>query len=197
MQWNKTYSHGNLLSVIQTRDGGYALLSFASDGTLFYLTKTGSTGNVQWSSEYNSTPYGGAKSIIETNDGGYALLGSSANDTTLVKTDSSGKVLWNQTYTGQQTDSPMPPTAVANSIVQTSDGGFAIAGYANDNGLMPWLVKTDSNGVVLWNQTYSEFGNGIIRDLIQARDGGFAFAGDAGNKVCPKESWLKLTPPGM
>ena len=105
IQWNKTYSQGNLLSVIQTRDGGYALLSFASDGTLFYLTKTDSTGNVQWSNEYNSTQYGGIKSIIETSDGGYALLGSSAYNTTLVKTDSSGKVLWNQTYTGQQTGS--------------------------------------------------------------------------------------------
>ena len=74
----------------------------------------------------------------------------------------------------------LPPTAVANSIVQTSDGGYALAGYANDNGLMPWLVKIDSNGNVLWNQTYSEFGSGLIRDLIQTSDGGFAFAGNAG-----------------
>jgi hypothetical protein len=181
IQWNKTVTQGTVLSIIQSSDGGYTLLSFGSNGTLFYLTKTDSTGNVQWSDEYSSTQYGGVKSVIETSDGGYALLGSSAYNTTLVKTDSSGKVLWNQTYAGQQTGSALPPTAVANSIVQTSDGGYALAGYANDNGLMPWLVKTDSNGVVLWNQTYSEFGGGLIRDLIQTSDGGFAFAGDVGS----------------
>ena len=55
------------------------------------------------------------------------------------------------------------------------------AGYTNDNGLVPWLVKTDSNGVVSWNQTYSEFRNGLFKKyLIQTNDGGFALVGDAG-----------------
>lgn len=180
IQWNKTYTQGTILSIIQLSNGGYTLLSYQDNGAFFYLAKTDSEGNLQSSHQYAVTEYGGPTSMIQTNDGGYALLGSSAYTSTLVKTDSSGKVLWNQTYEGQQTDSLIPPTAIANSIIQTSDGGYALAGDANDNGLMPWLVKTDSDGNVLWNQTYREFGSGIIRDLIQTSDGGFAFAGDAG-----------------
>ena len=103
------------------------------------------------------------------------------NSISLVKTDSLGKIQWNQKYEGQQSGSLLPSTAIANCIIQTSDGGYALAGYNSNDGVMPWLVKTDSSGNVLWNQTYSEFGSGIIRDLIQTGDGGFAFAGNAGS----------------
>ena len=52
-------------------------------------------------------------------------------------------MLWNQTYEGQQTDSLMSPTAIANSIVQTSDGGYAFAAGAGFGGLPDGiLVKT-------------------------------------------------------
>ena len=62
---------------------------------------------------------------MQTVDHGYALTGTTyfANDADawLVRTDSDGNALWSQTYGGANTD-------FAYSIVQISDGGFAIAG---------------------------------------------------------------------
>ena len=44
IKWNKTFTQGTVLSIIQSSGGGYTLLSFGSNDTLFYLTKTDSTG---------------------------------------------------------------------------------------------------------------------------------------------------------
>jgi len=52
-------------------------------------------------------------------------------------------VMWSQTYGGAEND-------YANSVVQTSDGGYAIAGYTKSFGAGNhdfWLVKTDAQGI--------------------------------------------------
>lgn len=43
----------------------------------------------------------------------------------------------------------------AAAVVETSDGGFALAGSVNDQnvGLKGYLIKTDSQGVEQWNRT--------------------------------------------
>ncbi|MQY62600.1 hypothetical protein GH146_04890, partial [archaeon] len=58
-----------------------------------------------------------------------------------------------------------------DSFVQTSDGGYAIAGRTESGAL---LLKTDSYGNVEWNQTY--LGDGA-RSIIETSDGGYALAG--------------------
>ena len=56
--------------------------------------------------------------------------------------------MWSQTYGGTSND-------VAYSLVVTSDGGFAVAGYTESVGAGDfWLVKTDADGNMEWNQTY-------------------------------------------
>jgi len=52
---------------------------------------------------------------------------------------------------------------------QTTDGGFVIAGRN-------FLVKTDSNGFLLWSRTYN---NGNVYCVHQTSDGGYIMAGDA------------------
>src|SRR3989337_600327 len=84
-----------------------------------------------------------AFSLIKTVNGGYALAGSTNStgagkeDLWLVKTDSSGNVQFNRTYGGINSD-------IAYSLVQTSDGGYALAGYTDPNGAGYydfWVVK--------------------------------------------------------
>jgi len=70
--------------------------------------------------------------------------------------------MWSRTYGGASSD-------YAEAMVQTSDGGFAIAGGAS-------LVKTDAYGNMLWNQTCPVF----ARSLVETSDGGFAIAGGPG-----------------
>jgi len=65
MQWNKTYGgagYDEAHSVVQTRDGGYALAggtsSFGAGGYDFWLVKTDSAGNMQWNKPYGGGPKG-------------------------------------------------------------------------------------------------------------------------------------------
>ncbi len=55
---------------------------------------------------------------------------------------------WSQTYGGSGDDE-------AYSVVQTGDGGYALAGYTNSSGAGSydfWLIKTNSSGDMQWNQ---------------------------------------------
>jgi len=65
----------------------------------------------------------------------------------------------------------------AFSVVQTGDGGYAIAGAKEQTNMLyttMWLIKTDSSGDMEWNQTY---GHGRAHSVIQTSDGGYAMAG--------------------
>jgi hypothetical protein len=92
----------------------------------------------------------------------------------LIKTDENGLTQWYQTYGGADCET-------ASSLVQTTDGGFALAGatssYSAEGYRDIWLVKTDANGIVQWNQTYGGSGWDEASSLVQTADGGFALAG--------------------
>ena len=142
-----------------------------------------------WSATYGGPNDDGFNSVIQTLDGGYAAVGYTSsfgngtsgngtfyNDTSnviLVKTDINGKVQWNKTYGGSLLD-------VGYGIVQTTDGGYAIAGYETSftNGTMNvYLIRTDADGNMLWNKT---FGNGVqdgAYSIAKTSDSGFILTG--------------------
>lgn len=78
-------------------------------------------------------------------------------------------------YGGDSTD-------LASSLVQTSDGGFAIAGsqlayqYATPNHDM-LLLRTDADGNLLWRKTYGGATDSRVEDLLLLDDGGFLLVG--------------------
>ena len=111
-------------------------------------------------------------SMVMTDDG-YAL-GSSIkeesddlwldnnDDVWLVKTNSEGIMLWNQTYGGSEYER-------AKSLVATSDGGYILGCETRSfgaGGADFWLIKTDSYGVMEWNMTYggeeNEYGGSLV-----------------------------------
>jgi len=147
MQWNKTYGGTNYdypLALIQTTDGGYALAGYTGlyPNVDSWLVKTDSSGNMQWNKTYGGTGYDVTWSVVQTADGGYALGGYTSDDLVnidmwLVNTDSSGNMQWNKTYGGVSID-------FAFSIIQTSDFGYALAGYTGSYGAGKedfWLIK--------------------------------------------------------
>jgi len=170
-------------SIIQTSDSGLALAGYTSSFGAgmhdFWLIKTNSFGDVQWTRTYGGSNDEYAYSVVQTSDNGFALIGATKSfgagdfDVWLVKTDSSGNPQWNKTFGGISQD-------WGYSLTKTSDGGLAIAGWTASYGLGSgdlWLIKVDTSGNLQWNQTdggiYYEDGSAIIQTV----DGGFAVLG--------------------
>jgi hypothetical protein len=81
---------------------------------------------------------------------------------------------WALTYGGSYSD-------VAQSIQQTNDGGYIIAGETRSFGAGLndiWILKLDSNGATVWQRTYGGSYRDIARSIQQTGDGGYIVAGD-------------------
>ncbi len=163
LEWNKTYSV-RFRSLVVTSDGGFALVG---GGTLM---KTDSYGNVEWTQTYPVS----AHTLIKTPDGGFAI----GCKNHLVKTDADGNMQWSQTFERTSNFEQI------FSMIQTSDGGYALAGKkiveivdvgARTNDF--WLIKTDSYGNIEWNQTYALGAYDQADEVIETSDGGYALVG--------------------
>jgi len=205
-EWSRTYGGINRdvsSSVVQTADGGYAMagatVPFGESKAASWLVKTDAAGNLQWNKTYRAADFSEAWSLIQTSDGGYAIAGDTGLYTSdglridfeLVKTDSIGNLIWNKTYGGVGWDR-------ARSLVQTSDGGFALAGQVSSFGAGSddfWLVKTDLHGNLQWNKTYGGSGRDIAYSLVQTSDGGYALTGMTESFSSDSEFWLARVDP--
>ena len=103
----------------------------------------------EWNKTYGGTDDDWAYSVQQTSDGEYITAGYTASfgagglDFWLVKTYANGSMEWSKTYGGAGGES-------ACSSVQTSDGGYIIAGYTTSFGAGArdfWLVKVSSTPV--------------------------------------------------
>jgi hypothetical protein len=180
--WEKTYGGSSpatsiFFSIIPTSDGGYALTGSTGGVNDLWLVKLDADCNQVWSKTWGGGMNDQGYDLIQTSDGGYAIAGWTASygagsgDGWLIKTDASGNQQWNKTYgnTGQDQ---------LRSIVQTTDGGYALAGKLNVgsvNNDRLWLVKTDASGNQQWNQTYGTNRGGAYK-VINVGDG-FAVLG--------------------
>jgi hypothetical protein len=173
--WNKTFGlYRETSEIVQTSDDGYVIVGRYSPSLDFWFVKTDMNGNMQWEEMYGGAGSEWGFSATQTTDGGYAVVGwtdsfGNDNDGWLVKTNSTGDVQWNRTYGGAEWHDDF------RSVVQTEEGGYAMAGWANSN---IWLVKTDPSGNMMWNYSY---GSGVSMGVIQTADGGYAMAGAWGD----------------
>jgi hypothetical protein len=174
MSWNRTYGGPNDDSancVIQNSDGGYLLAGFTNSKVTSqssWVVKTDAEGNMLWN---QTLPGSVANKVIATIDGGYALAVEYSNAFGLVKIDSFGNIIFNEVFTGPENQ------ASVRAIVKADDGGYAIAGWINSSigGVGTWLIKTNSLGQEMWNQTYMGFaGYGLTKTV----EGGYALTGD-------------------
>ncbi|MCG3227570.1 MAG: hypothetical protein H7645_11685 [Candidatus Heimdallarchaeota archaeon] len=186
MEWNHTYSgvwsgtqYDGAYDVIQTHDGGFALAGFTSFGYPdMFLVKVDSEGEEEWIKSYGGLDSDTAYAIVQTNDNGFALagftkaVGSGESDMLLVKTDSDGQMEWYQTYGGPEYEN-------AHALIQTIDGGFALAGSTSSGDYDMFFVKTNSTGSMEWNCTYGgENADGAF-SLIQTSNISYVILGSS------------------
>jgi len=80
---------------------------------------------------------------------------------------------WARTY-GDTGDDEYPVA------IQTSDGGYIIAGTTDSfgaGGWDVWVLKLDSDGTVEWQYAYGGTGNEEASSIQQTSDGGYIVAG--------------------
>ena len=185
VQWQKTFG-GNYSewghSVQQTSDGGFIIAGETNSfgkGRDVYLIKTDSTGNMQWQKNLGGDSVDWGYSVQQTSDGGYIIVGGTysfgagENDVYLIKTDSEGNLQWQKAFGGSHFD-------YGESVKQTKDGGFIIAGSTasfGEGSYDVYLIKTDSAGNLQWQKTFGGIWYDWGYSVQQTRGGGFIIAG--------------------
>jgi sarcosine oxidase delta subunit len=210
IEWQKTIGgqyHDELRSIIQTADGGY-MLAGSSNSTAtgdktekrygesdYWVIKTDKFGTIEWQKVYGGEGDEQLKTMLQTLDGNYILAGNSASETTgnknasnkngidfwLLKIDSSGEILWQETYDVGKTD-------LLASLVENEDGSLLIGGHAmsetatdkkkDKEDINDYVaIKINEKGEEQWRKTVGSNGQDILRKVVRVRDGGYLLAG--------------------
>ena len=124
------------------------LLSLIGLMCLFVFAEKEEVPILTWERTYGGSDNDEARSLIQTTDGGYALAGATSSkgagdvDFWVIKLDHQGNIVWDRTYGGSDKD-------VAYSLIQTTGGGYAVAGYTYSKGAGGadfWVIKLDAQG---------------------------------------------------
>ncbi|MBU1005684.1 MAG: alpha/beta fold hydrolase, partial [Nanoarchaeota archaeon] len=196
IEWSKTFGGtGDDLAddVQQTNDGGYILSGVINYYNVWggdsWLIKTDTNGNEQWNKTFGGSSKEEAYSVQQTNDSGYILggdtysFGNGDSDGYLVKTDSNGNMEWSKTFGINRPDRGYYDGF--KSVQQTNDLGYILAGYTeNTDGSDFYLVKTDINGNLEWNKTFSaRLSWDEAKSVYQTNDDGYIVVGFAHSSI--------------
>lgn len=180
IQWENTYEGGDdnadARSIQATADGGYIIAG--SSWSSLYLLKIDADGGYVWD-DFFSMGYGAAAHSVQTTpDNGYIITGYTTTfdgdrDVYLLKTNSTGGMIWQTSFGGANDDT-------GNSVQVTPDGGYIIAGSTNSFGSGSYdvyLIKTDSEGTWEWEKTFGGTDYDAGNCVQVTPDGGYIIAG--------------------
>jgi hypothetical protein len=181
-------------------DGGYLVAGGINTSTSGFaswmpkITKTDMTGDVIYSTRINVT--GLIWDIIENTSGNCVAIGTVSSGPTsgnifLVEVNSCGVVQWLREFGNGF-------TSEAKSLIQTSDGGYLIAGTTQtstaSSSRRATLWKTFVTGNLSWVQCYGSIQTAGL-EAIQTSDGGFILSGSNGSSL-PNPYVVKTTNTG-
>ena len=216
IKWQNTlggFDFDILNSIVTSPDGGYVLGGCSAsnisvdktekcNGQLdYWVVKVDSLGIIQWQNTIGGSGSEEIASITPTSDGGYVLSGHSESnisgdktensngqwDYWIVKIDSMGNILWQNTIGGSGVDNVL-------SIVSTPDGGFVVGGESWSNmsgdksedclgGRDYWIVKIDSMGNIIWENTIGGSKDDLFSTIVFSADGGCLIGGTSDSNI--------------
>ena len=161
------------------------VIGFAATGKEIYnLKATQNLPSNNWSKTYGGDMIDWGNCIQQTTDGGYIISGTYYRNAWslwycyfyILKIDSTGNQEWYKTFGTYDREN------VAQSIRQTTDGGYIITGYSGiPQNMELYLAKTDSNGNIEWEHTFGEVDSfDAGRCVEQTSDGGYIIVGETG-----------------
>jgi hypothetical protein len=205
--WDQTYGGSEedyVAQMLRTPDGGFLMFgeTYSQDGDVgcnhssngdWWLVKTDSLGNKEWTRCLGGTHKEIAMQIKYAHESGYILVGTTGSvdgdvafnhgmyDVWVVKIDWDGSILWERTFGGSSNDTGF-------TINLTADGGYIVGGalslwngefscrddlpFQQSGG---WLLKLDSLGYLEWWKCYGGSGSTSIIDVYQLDDRGYIF----------------------
>ena len=185
VEWQKTFGSPNnkdyVGSIQQTTDGGYIVAGNTSGDA--WILKLNADGTVEWQMIYDVEFYHSfdINSIQQTTDRGFIVAGGIVpdrsifieRDVCIMKLRPGGSVEWAKVYRDQYNPDI---DEYAESIQQTTDGGFIVAGSIRD--YLTWILKLHTDGSVEWQKFYGDGDSDVYAESIQqTTDGGFIVAG--------------------
>lgn len=172
-----------------------------------WIVKLSQSGQIEWEKYFGGSLSDFVFDIKPTSDGGYILCGlagsingdfpfdttgvvdvyvkAGTNDGFVMKLDSAGDKQWMTRIGGSGYDG-------LESVIETSDGGFAAVGYSSSTDELwqglSWirhqgplgdglLVKLNSKGEKKWSRRYGGTKLESFRDLVETAEGGFILCG--------------------
>ncbi len=155
---------------------GYTHSSGAGENDVF-IVKTDAEGNELWSQVRGGEESDAAMDVLVDNQGNYLVAGASGSfeaenrDVYVLKLSPDGNIFWEQLY-GHHGD--FLSYEWGNDIIETSDGGYLVAGNSNaalggsTGELMNmYLVRIDAQGNLLWEEfagrgQFYDYGNAVL-----------------------------------
>ncbi|OGF68060.1 MAG: hypothetical protein A2Y62_13775 [Candidatus Fischerbacteria bacterium RBG_13_37_8] len=198
--WKREYGHDSVpedesLAVTETNNGNYVTAGFMWNPNsnsvnccyeCMLITAFNSPGNIIWRRSFNELlpvpddqnpePHchgynnSQAYAVAPTLDGGVIMI-STGN--LVLKLNASGGLLWRRKFIG---------VGELNSITQTKDGGYIIAGWIPGSGGSDFfIVKLDNFGNVIWKRSIGGTGWDKAHSIIPTSDGGYIVSGGSGS----------------
>ena len=189
------------LSLEKITNGGYLITGnvYPSDFGMQdgFVLKVDNKGRTKWNKKFGGKYQDGLFSAIETQDSSFLAVGFTnsiknsgmkkpnksffnwfkkkfskdipSQEIWLLKLDELGEMIWQKTYGGKGVD-------IGFSIHQSKDKGYLITGTTTSfgRGLHDiWMIKTDSKGQELWNNTYGRKQNEMVNSIYQNQNESF------------------------
>jgi hypothetical protein len=212
VQWRNYFGGTNndrAHAVVQSNDGGFVMAGFSESNDFdisdtkgsydFWVVKITSTGDLIWERSFGGSGIEISYDIAKTTDNGYVITGNTfSNDTDvsknngesdvwLIKLDDNGNLIWEKTLGGTQFDA-------AQGVYTSLDGGFLIAGNSKSSDLDTdanmgendlWVIKTDDNGALIWQQTFGGADLDYGFDVIENTDKSVLVVGESTSEDFP------------
>ncbi|MGB3077401.1 MAG: hypothetical protein WBB36_18885, partial [Chitinophagales bacterium] len=206
-------SGDQLISIVQTTDGGFLFGGYSSSGISgnkteaskgsydYWVVKADVSGNIEWDKTIGGSDKDYLRFALQSDDGGYllggyTLSGLSGNKTEasqggwdyyVVKLNSAGGIEWQNTIGGLNDD-------FLFSGIEVIGGGYLLGGYSissvSGDKTAPkkgeedeWILKLDGSGNIIWQQTFGGDGTEYLYSIAQSADGGFLLGGTSASPI--------------
>lgn len=205
IEWQKTLGGSDFdgaYSVEQTTDSGFIVAGYihSNNGDIIdfkgavdiWILKLSSSGSIEWQKSFGGTDTETPYCIRQTIDKGYIIVGDTYSfdgdinnnikgtaDFWIIKIDSMGIIEWQKTLGGGDWEE-------ANSVQQTKDGGYIVAGatISNDGdvpgiygGFDLMLLKFNYKGKLEWYKPIGGSAYDVAYSIQETCDEGFIITG--------------------